>query len=50
MTEISTFLPAYAAGIGSDHSCQPPELPVAAFHAPLEPVGVQSLPLSMTVW
>ena len=31
-TEISTFLPAYAAGIGSDHSCQPPELPVAAFH------------------
>jgi hypothetical protein len=40
----------YAAGIGSDQSCQPPELPVAAFHEPLVPVDVQSLPLLTTVW
>ena len=36
--EISTVLPAYAERLML-HSCQPPELPLAAFHAPVVPVG-----------
>src|SRR6266508_5508364 len=41
--DTSTCLPAYADR-SIDHSCQPPELPVAAFQVPVVPVGEQSAP------
>src|SRR5215218_3626097 len=37
--EISTVSPAQSSRL-IDHCCQPPELPEAAFHSPLVPVGV----------
>ena len=37
--EISTVSPAYAER-SMLHSCQPAELPLAAFQAPVVPVGV----------
>src|SRR4051794_15741028 len=40
--EISTFSPAYADR-SMLHCCQPPELPLAAFQAPVVPVPVHAL-------
>src|SRR5918992_4089298 len=41
--EISTCLPAYLLR-STFHSCQPPELPEAACHSPVVPVGVHEPP------
>jgi hypothetical protein len=46
--EISTVSPAYAER-SMLHSCQPAELPLAAFQAPVVPVAVQAATPS-NVW
>ena len=46
--EISTVSPAYAER-AMLHSCQPAELPLAAFQAPVVPVPVQ-LSTPFHVW
>ena len=46
--ETSTWPPAYADR-STDHCCQPPELPDAAFHSPVVPVGSHVV-ASTTVW
>src|SRR5829696_2378624 len=47
--DTSTCLPAYADR-SIRQSVQPPELPVAAFHVPVVPVGEQVSPPPVTVW
>src|SRR5215218_4822802 len=46
--EISTCLPAYLDR-SMDHCSQPFERPLAAFHSPVVPVGVQA-PTPSNVW
>ena len=47
--DTSTCLPANCDR-STRHCCQPPELPVAAFQAPVVPVGEQVSPPPVTVW
>jgi hypothetical protein len=46
--DTSTFFPAKRER-STDHCCHPPELPEAAFHEPVVPVG-EHVPSALRVW
>src|SRR6478609_5797795 len=46
--DTSTVFPANAVR-STSHCCQPAELPEAAFHVPVEPVGLH-VPSALSVW